>query len=218
MSMKFIFKNIDAVIFDIDGTIVDNIAYHEKAWFIFCKHHSLKLTAQKFRKKFFGKNNHFILQGLFDGRLTKQEIHRYTEEKESLYRRIYLPHIKPISGLNELIKKIRKKGLKIAIASAALKKNRDFVLRHLNLTGKFDLIVGDEHVQYSKPHPEIYQKAAKKLHMLPKRCIAFEDTPAGVESAKKAGMKVIGVLTGYSKKALYWADGTIKSFREIKLD
>lgn len=215
MFKKHCVPDLNAVIFDIDGTMVDNIVYHEKAWLIFCKKYNVKMTGQQFKTRFFGKNNHTILQGLFRASLTKQKAELYAEEKESLYRQIYAPHIRPLPGLNQLIKRVKQKGIKTAIASGAPQKNREFVFKHLNLAGEFDLVVGDEDVENGKPHPEIYLQVANRLKVKPDQCLVFEDTPAGVESAKSAGMQVVGILTGYSKKALRLADCTINNYNEL---
>lgn len=209
--------DIKAVIFDIDGTLVDNLAFHEKAWLQFCRKRGIVLTAKEFRKRLFGKNNQEILEMVFCRRLTKDQIKRYADEKEALYRKFYASRIRPLKGFKRLMNRAKQCGLKVAVASCAPIRNREFVFHHLCLDGKFDAVIGDEDIRRGKPDPEIYLKAAKKLGVSRKRCLVFEDSPAGVESARKAGMKVIGVLTGYSRNALKRAAATIKNFDEIKM-
>src|SRR6185437_9949690 len=164
-----------AAIFDMDGTMIDNSAFHKKAFQEFNKRHGIILTEQEYQKKISGKKNDQIFNALFNRELSRE---------------LYVNDIKEVEGLIELIRELQKKGLKLAIATTAPKENRDFAFENLGLSNEFVAIVGDEHVTNGKPHPEVYLKAAEKLNLDPKECIAFEDTPSGVESAKRAGMTV----------------------------
>ncbi len=210
-------KNVQAVIFDMDGTMMDNMSYHSQAWMKFCKMHDVPFTEQEYLNKYAGKKNDEIFQGLFNGKLSRKEIDEYSEEKEQMYRGLYAPFIKEVDGLSDLIKLLKAKGLKIAVATTAPQENRDFGLIALGLEKSFDVIVGDEQVELGKPDPQIYLLTAEKLEVRPKKCLVFEDTPKGVESAKRAGMKVVGVMTSRSAKDLEQADFLIKTFSDVKL-
>jgi len=133
----------------------------------------------------------------------------------SIYRELYARNIKEIEGLTNLIDKLQKRKLKLAIATTAPKENRDFILEGIGLSDTFNIIVGDEDVIRGKPHPEVYLKAAEKLAIDPSKCVAFEDTPSGVESAKSAGMTVVALTTSYTKEELKEADIVIKDFSEL---
>ncbi len=209
------FEDIEAVIFDMDGTMVDNMGYHKQAWIAFAKKHGINLSEYDFQHKFSGKKNKDIFESLFNKSLTLEEITSFTKEKEGLYRKIYSSYIKEVEGLSELIQEIKAKGLPVAIATTAPKENREFVLKHLNMEDTFDSILGDEDTKKGKPDPEIYLKTAEKLGIDPKNCLVFEDTPPGVLSAKNAGMKVVGVLTTHTKEELK-ADSSIKNFSDLK--
>jgi beta-phosphoglucomutase family hydrolase len=210
-------KNIQAVIFDMDGTMVNNMTYHRKAWFEFCQEHKILLTAKDYKGKYTGSKNDEILQDMFKGRLTEEEIEKYSQEKEQKYRVLYTNNVREVAGLSDLINKLKTKQIKVAIATTAPRKNREFVLESLGLSQKFDLVVGDEGLKHGKPDPEIYLNTARLLNAKPSKCLVFEDSPRGVESAKKAGMKVVGVLTTRSAKDLNQADLLIKDFTNVEL-
>lgn len=210
----FKLKSIKAVIFDMDGTMVDNSHFHKKAWIEFCQRKGIDLTEEDYFKKISGKRNDAILKLLL-GELDKNKQNELEEEKEKIYRDLYALEIKEVPGLSALIRKLKEKGIKIAIGTTSYQKNRDFVIKSLELDGIFDVIVGSEHIQKGKPDPEIYFKVAQLLKVDPKDCLVFEDTPSGIQAAKAAGMKVVGVLTAHSKEELNQADLLINNFKEF---
>lgn len=116
-----------------------------------------------------------------------------------------------------MVDALHARGVKTAIATTAPAKNREFALQALDLIGKFEVILGDEHVTHGKPHPEIYLAAAEKLGVDPAECIVFEDSPPGVQSGKQAGMTVIGILSSHAAEDLHEADYVVEHFDRIKL-
>jgi beta-phosphoglucomutase len=208
--------NIKAAIFDMDGTMINNMAYHKKAWAEFFKRHELSFTDDEFRQKISGKKNDQIFNLVFDRELTQEEIQEYTEEKEAIYREIYKPEIKEISGLLETIKTLKQKGLRLAIATTAPEKNRQFALDVLGLEEQFEIILGDEHVTRGKPDPEIYIEVAKQLQIDPSNCLVFEDSPPGVEAGKNAGMTVVGIMTTHTAEELNKADYHIQDYTQLE--
>lgn len=164
------------------------------------------------------EKNELILPDLFNKKLSPKQIEQYAQEKEEIYRKIYRPHIKEVSGLKKLIKQIRNKRLAIAMATNSPDKNRDFVVEELDLKVEdFDVIIGPNQVSTGKPNPEIYLKVATLLNIESQYLIAFEDTPKGIQSAKSAGIKVFALLTSHIKEELSLADGIIKDFTEIEI-
>lgn len=209
-------SGIKAAIFDMDGTMINNMEYHQKAWAEFLKRHGISFTTEEFKEKISGKKNDQIFSLVFGKELSSEEIKQYTEEKEDLYRELYKPEIKEVPGLNNTIQELEKRDIKLAIATTAPEKNRNFGLKSLQLTDKFPIILGDEHVSHGKPHPEIYLETAKQLGVLPSECLVFEDSPPGVGSGKNAGMMVVGILTSHTAEQLHEADYTIKNFTELE--
>lgn len=207
----------DAAIFDMDGTMIDNMAYHKKAWKEFLKAHKIELSDEEFGNKYSGKKNDVIFRDLFGPSLKDEEIQKLADEKEALYRKIYASHIKEIEGLSRLLDTLKKKGKQVAIATTAPEKNRAWGLSQLRLEKEFEVILGDEHVEKGKPDPEIYVKTATALHVLPTRCVVFEDSPPGVTSAKNADMFVVGILTTHTMQELAGADAFIENFLQVKI-
>lgn len=209
---------IKAVIFDMDGTMINNMAFHKKAWYEFCKRHGLNIDEKTFKEKISGKANRQIFSLLFGKELSTDEVADYTEEKERVYREIYSPEIKPVKGLLDILKQLSQKGIKLAVATTAPRKNREFVLQKLGLQNTFSVILGDEDVTKGKPDPEIFINTAKQLGVNEGDCLVFEDSPPGVEAGKKAGMVVVGVLTTHSNEELSRSDLTINDFTELRFD
>jgi HAD superfamily hydrolase (TIGR01509 family) len=200
----------------MDGTMINNMEYHKKAWKEFAKRHGLELTDEEFKEKLSGKKNDQIFNIIFGKELTAEEIAQYTDEKESVYRELYAADIEPVTGLHDVLTTLQLAGKKLAVATTAPKDNRDFGFKALGLEHTFSVILGDEHVTKGKPHPEIYLEAAKMLGIDPSRCIVFEDSPPGIQSGKEAGMKVISILTTHTEEDNKNADYFVKDFTQLK--
>lgn len=206
-----------AVIFDLDGVIVNNANYHQKAWEVFCKRHTVEFSTKKFKSEFFGKTNEKVLPELFRRDLSKQEIQKLSEEKEQIYREIYQPHLKPVNGLIPFLKSLDQNNIPAGVATSAPKANVAFLLDGLDIRKFFKVIVDDSMVKHGKPHPEIYVKAAKMLKIKPKNCIVFEDSIAGTKSARDAGSKVIALTTTLPAQKHKYADKIISDFTEVSV-
>lgn len=206
-----------AVIFDMDGVIVDNMPYHRKAWAEFFERHNPPMRLEDFIPHM-GKSNEDLLTVLFGKTITKEEICVLGEEKEALYREIYAPEVAPLSGFIDFLRSLKDNNVKTAVATAAPKVNLDFLFEHINLRNDFDALIADSEVDKGKPDPEIYLKAAEKLDYPPERCLVFEDSLAGIQAAINARMKVIGVATTNPPEKMQNAKLVIKDFTEINID
>lgn len=204
-----------AAIFDMDGVIVDNHNYHVKAWADFCKNHRIPFNEQTFRIKYFGKSNRDILPDLTNSKLSQFAIDELAEEKELIYRNIYRDDIKPVSGLKTLIAKLRKQGIKTAVATSAPTSNLNFVLDQLCIRDMFDTVVDSSMVKECKPDPEIYLKASELIGITPKECIVFEDSISGIQSAHNAGMEVIALITTHKAEELPKTYMQVYDFTEV---
>ena len=207
--------SIEAAIFDMDGTMINNMAYHQKAWQEYLRRHGIELDEAEFKAKISGKKNDQIFEIVFGHPLGAEELALRTEEKESLYQELYAPNIIEVAGLTTVIDELHRRGIKTAIATTAPAGNRNFGLAALGMQDKFEVILGDEHVTHGKPDPEIYLKTAEQLGVEPAQCIVFEDSPPGVESAKRAGMTVVGILTSHMPEELPDVDYVVNDFSEI---
>lgn len=203
-----------AVIFDMDGVIVDNMLHHKKAWEAFLKKRAPSLKIEDVTPHF-GKTNHDIMSFIFGRQATAEEVARWSEEKEGLYREIYAQDLAPLPGLLNLLKRLKKKEIRTVIATSAPKENVDFVLDELNMRSWFDAVIDASEVKRGKPDPEIYLKAARKVGCPPEACVVFEDSLAGIEAGLNAGMKVIGVATSLPAEKLKGTALVVRDFREV---
>ena len=206
-----------AVIFDLDGTLIDNNSFHLKAWQEFYRKRNRTLTEEEYKKDFYGKTNVDVLAHVFSQPLSPEENDRYTNEKEDLYRQMYEPHIKPIKGLLNLLQQLQDAGIPMAIATSGIKVNIDYMFQHVPIRHYFKEVIYSKDIKKGKPDPEIYFVTAKKLNVLPENCLVFEDSVAGIRSAKAAGMKVVAITTTHTPDELSAADKLINNYDEISV-
>lgn len=207
----------EAVIFDLDGTLIDNNRYHIDAWKVFYKKIGREFSMDEYKNNMNGRINRDIFRYLFGQEISAEEIERLTEEKESMYRELYAPYIQPIAGLLPFLKQVKHAGIPMAIATSGLPKNIAFMFEHITMRDYFDEIIDATAITNSKPHPEIFLKAAAAVHANPEKCIAFEDSVSGVRSAKAAGMMVIGLTTTHTAEDLHEADRVITDYTHINM-
>ena len=191
-----------AVIFDMDGTLIDNNPYHALAWQEFCRRRGMRLTMEIYQRNISGRPNYKSLEFIFERELSAEDVLRYTNEKEELYRQLYKPYVKPMRGLVRLLDELSFLKVPMGVATSAIPDNISFLWEHLPMQSYFDVIVDSSMVSSPKPDPEPFLKVAEQLNVDPERCIAFEDSLSGIESAKAAGMKVVGLTTSMSAKEL----------------
>lgn len=203
-----------AVIFDMDGVIIDSNPFHKISLRQFCEKYGYHLNDQELINKIYGRTNKDWIANLF-GALSKEELSRYGEEKEALFREIYKNDISALRGLPEFLGSLKEKNIPIAIGTSAPRSNVDFVLASTGLEKYFSVILDESNVEQGKPNPEIYLKVAAKLGYEPSRCIVFEDSLSGVESAQRAGAKVVGVATTHSFDELNHTDFVIQDFMDL---
>ncbi|MDJ1506211.1 HAD family phosphatase [Xanthocytophaga agilis] len=208
---------IKAFIFDMDGTLIHNMEYHQLAFFEFLKRHTISITEAEYEQKNKGTITE-IIPRFFGDHLSHEQITELGEEKETLYREMYRPHLKPIEGLIEFLEEAKNKGIRIALATMGDQKNVQFTLAGLRIQHYFDAIVSGEEVKQGKPHPEVFQSAAAKLSVSPDHCLAFEDSVSGITAALAANMQVVGIATTHTPeelRALFQLPTIIKTYTEL---
>ncbi len=191
-----------AVIFDMDGVIVDSNPYHKIALKQFCEKHGYHLSDEELKNKVFGRTNKDWLMSLFNGKVTAQQIREFEEEKESLFREIIAPHIKPVEGLISFLEMLEARQIPRAVATSAPPANVRFTLEKTGTRKFFQVVVDGDMVANSKPHPEIYLKTIAAIHFPPERCIVIEDSLSGITAGRQAGCKVIGITTTHTREEL----------------
>jgi HAD superfamily hydrolase (TIGR01509 family) len=206
-----------AIIFDMDGVIVDSNPFHKIALQQFCRRYGHDLTEQQLREKIYGRTNKEWLANLF-GELSEAQWRAYADEKEALYRRLYQADVKPVAGLPAFLKAMQSRGVPMAIGTSAPRGNVDFTLGNTGLTGYFPIVLDDSAITHGKPNPEIYIRAAAALGFPNRQCIVIEDSLSGVEAGKKSGSRVIGITTTHTAEELHDTDFTIADFTELTYD
>jgi HAD superfamily hydrolase (TIGR01509 family) len=210
---------IKAFLFDLNGTMIDDMQFHCKAWFnILNDDLGANLSWEQVKEQMYGKNTELLIRVFGKDRFTQEEMDILSVEKEKRYQAEYRPILKLIDGLDDFLEEAKEAGILMGIGSAAIPFNINFVLDGLSLHHYFKSVVSADDVIESKPDPETYLKGAAELGVLPEACIVFEDAPKGVEAAQRAGMKAI-VLTTMHEASDFAAYpniiGFIKDYKEL---
>ena len=182
-----------AFIFDLNGTMVNDMPYHIKAWHEKIIELGGNLTLEEMKHQCYGKNDE-LLERVFPGKYSLEDRIEIGNAKEALYRIEFKPSLSLIDGLDSFLKIANKENIKMAIGSAAIMDNINFVIQNMHIEHYFKAIISANDVQESKPHPETFLKCAQALHIDPAHCLVFEDTPKGVECALNAGMQAVVIL------------------------
>jgi len=203
------------LLFDMDGVIVDNHMYHMRAWMEFSTRHGFHLDEAEYKKNINGRTIHATMSYFFPEVKDLSRIQALGNEKEEIYRRMYLEHQKPVDGLVDFLIEAKKAGIKIGVGSSAPPENIIFTLDGLGLRGHFEAIVNGSEVSVGKPHPEVYLKLASKLGVNANESIVFEDALSGIEAGRNSGAKVVGLATTHSANEISHTDLVINDFTSL---
>ena len=200
-----------AVLWDMDGTLVDSEEYHWLSWRDTMAAEGIPITHDQFVVTFGQRNDSILPRWLGDG-ATPDRIQRIGDAKEELYRKLVREGgLVPLPGAADWVQRLQAESWRQAIASSAPRANLDVVLEVIGLARCFDALVSAEDVTVGKPDPQVFLKAASRLGMPPSQCVVVEDAAAGVEAARRAGMRSIGV----SRKTALEADVAVSSLAEL---
>ncbi len=203
-------KTYKAFLFDLNGTMIDDMQYHITAWHRILNSLGAMLTLEQMKDECYGKNSE-LLERIFPGRFTDAEKEKMGYEKEVAYQEAFRPQLKLIDGLDKFLQEAHGAGIKTAIGSAAIVFNINFVLDGLMIRQYIDAIVSADDVKESKPHPETFLKCAALLNVEATDCLVFEDAPKGVEAAAAASMDC-AVITTMHKETDFFAYKNIICF------
>jgi HAD superfamily hydrolase (TIGR01509 family) len=187
-------KNYSAFVFDLNGTIIDDMDYHIDAWHRILTQLGAGISRHQTKLECYGKNAE-LLERIFPGVYNSDEKDRMSLEKEQAYQKAFAPKLCCIEGFESFLREAHRQGIKTAIGSAAIMFNIDFVLDGLHMRHLIDAIVSADDVAESKPHPETFLKCAKAVKVDAADCLVFEDAPKGVEAAANAGMDCLAITT-----------------------
>jgi beta-phosphoglucomutase len=189
-------------VFDLDGTLVDNMPIHAAAFSIFASRHGLPPLRPEDRARQDGKRNRDIFPALFGRHLEEDALRAYADEKEEIYRELSQGQLVPLRGLERLLSALEARGIGVALATSAPELNVRHSLDELGLTAFGVRVARSDLVPRGKPHPDVFLAAAAMLGVPPEACVAFEDAPIGVSAAHAAGMTCVALATTFSREAL----------------
>jgi beta-phosphoglucomutase len=192
--------SMKAFLFDLNGTMIHDMEYHTRAWqHILNNDLGGNFTWEEIKPQMYGKNQEVLVRMFGADKFTVEEMEQLSVQKEQRYQAEFLPHLALLPGLAEFLEQAHQQGIPMAIGSAAIPFNIDFVLDNLNIRHYFQQIVSADDVVLSKPHPETFLKAAQRLQVAPTDCIVFEDVPKGAEAAQNAAMKAVILTTTHEE-------------------
>ena len=205
-----------AVLWDLDGVLVDSTRYHYEAYREMLTESGRELGFEEFRN-LIGLRNETILRRLF-GELPAGEVERLARRKEELFRERIAGNVEALPGAADLVCRLQREGVPMAIVSSTPRANIDLILGILGLGGAFSAIVGAEDARRGKPDPEGFLVAAGRLGVAPADCVVLEDAPEGIEGAKAAGMRCVGVATTRPPERLRRADLVVESLDDPRVE
>jgi HAD superfamily hydrolase (TIGR01509 family) len=204
---------VQAVIFDMDGVIVDSEPYSMQALIDVLRHYGIVPTEEDIRRSY-GRRIRDDFADYFSRYGVTAHLETAIARKEARYYHLAAGHLQPLAGVIPLLKRLRDHGYRLALASSGDRVKVAFGMQALSLDGTFDAVVCGNDVRHSKPDPEIYLLAAQRLQIPPAGCVAIEDAPAGVEAAKRAGMRCIAVTNSVAPEQLRKADLIVASLAD----
>lgn len=190
-----------ALVFDLDGTLTDNMAAHAEAFAEFMQRRGRPTLTMADRRRLDGKRNSEIFPDLFGRSMTPAELLAFEEEKEGIYREASQGRLEPMPGLHEVIAGARRHGVRVAVATSAPRANVEHTLREIGMEWLLAHVVRGDEVPRGKPFPDVFLEAARRVGLPPDQCLAFEDAPIGVEAAVTAGMACIALTTSFDETA-----------------
>jgi HAD superfamily hydrolase (TIGR01509 family) len=204
---------IEAVVFDVDGTLVDTVDQHAAAWQRTFVHFGYRLDFAAIRSQI-GKGGDQLMPVF----LPKEEVKRRGKDIEKyrleLFKRDYLPHVRSFPKVRELFERLLGAGKRIALASSAKGKELDAYKKAAGITDLVDEETSSDDAERSKPYPDIFEAALARLKLPPQRAIVIGDSPYDAEAAGKAGLKTIGVLCGGFPEAALRKAGAAQIFSD----
>ena len=186
---------LPALIFDMDGVLIDNTPYQARAFQLLFRDLGLTTNARQLLKRLSGMPATDILKTVFQLTVPHKQLAEYAAQREFLYRTLYWHKRRELPGLSNFLHAARTAGHPIGLATGSGAATISYILDHLKLRPLFDVVIGQDDVSRGKPHPDTYLAAAAKLGVAPEHCIVFEDALLGEQAAYRAGMRCVAVAT-----------------------
>jgi len=206
-----------AVIFDLDGVLVDTAQAHRQAWYDLAAEQGVPMSDEFFYNTF-GMQNYQILPMLLGVDLSEEQIEQLSRWKERRYREIVVQQLRPVQGAHQLLSRLKDARFHLAVGSSAPRENLELILQRAHFATYFDTYVTSEDVSNGKPAPDTFLKAAERLQVAPRCCVVVEDAVPGIQAARAARMAVVAVTTSRSRQDLAEADIVVDSLAELGAD
>ncbi len=208
-----------AIIFDMDGVLVDSSPFHLRKWMSLLQTHRIPFDEQELRQIVLGPANDVIFRHFLGEHLTRKQLSELGEELDATFREAIGPQPPALPGVRRFIEECDAQNIPMAVASAAIASNVKFLIAALRLEKYFREVLAVDATSNPKPHPDIYLKSAEKLGVEPETCAVFEDSFVGIEAAKRAGMKCVAITSTFSAEALRQtaADLIVPNFEVISV-
>jgi HAD superfamily hydrolase (TIGR01509 family) len=209
---------VEAVIFDMNGVIIDDERYHQESWKVYCQKHGFSLSEDDFVHRIFGRTEKDTFEYLYQQSLPSDLVKQYSNERVDIVIDLFKPHLTLTTGLGRLLADLHTKHIPMAVATSSRRRYFNFIMDGLQIRSYFSAVVTAEDISKGKPDPEIYRKAAELLHVSPTNCLAFEDSLSGIRAGQAAGMYVVAITTTHTKDELSLANSIITSFNDFSID
>jgi len=203
-----------AVIFDVDGVLVDSFAAHRDSWIEAAAEAGVEMTEEQFAATF-GRTSREIIRAFWGDGLDEAAMRGIDERKEALYRRRVADDLPIMDGAIELVDALHADGIHLGVGSSGPRANIDLTLEGLGRANRFEAVVTGQDVVRGKPDPEVFLLGATRLGIPASRCAVIEDAPAGIAAARAAGMLAVALLGTATREALADADLVVASLREL---
>ncbi len=193
---------VRALIFDMDGTMIDSMPWHARSWMEFSRRHGIAIDVADLLRRTTGRTGTECMRELFQRELDEAESLRLVGEKEAIYRELFTPVFAEVGGFKAFAGRALQRGLKLGVGTAGDRHNIAFAFSHLQMAPQPQAVVGGDEGLPGKPEPAIFLEAARRLGAQAGQCIVFEDAPLGIEAARRAGMRAVAVCTSHSAAEL----------------
>lgn len=208
---------VRALVFDMDGTMVDSMPAHARSWEVFTRRHGIRMSVEEVLQKTTGRTGVECIRILMGEAVPEDRALELIGEKEAIYRDFFGKEFREIAGFRDFARGVTARGLKLAVATAGDRHNIAFVLEHLKLARRPDAIVGGDEGIAGKPEPDLFLEAARRVQAAPAECIVFEDAPFGIEAARRAGMRAVAICSTHGAEELAGPHviAQVRDYREL---